>query len=412
MKRLRLPGDKSVGHRALILSALAEGRSEIEGIGDGADLHSTIRVLRALGVEIEADGGRLWVRGGRLRAANAPLDCGNSGTTLRLLTGLLAAMPFDSLLIGDEALTRRPMARLSQTLAPLGARIHTVEGRPPVRVEGQRLRGARLHPPVASAQLKGAALLAGLQAQGVTEIIELGPSRDHTERMLWALGVDLQRDGALLRLRPPARLPAAHWRLPGDPSTAAFFWAAAALRPGRAVEALGVSLNPTRLGFLDALRAFGAEVEIRAEGALACGDPIGDVRVTGRGLRGIEVAGELALRAIDELPLVAILGAAAEGVTRVGDAAELRHKESDRIEATAAGLRALGVEIEALPDGWRVQGGPINGGLIDPHGDHRLAMGFALLNGISRSPIQISDRGCVAVSYPEFWSTLADWGHS
>jgi len=411
LKILRLPGDKSIGHRALIFSALAEGRSRIRGFGSrlGADLQHSISALQALGVEIFREKEGLLVQGRGLRglcAPREPIDCGNSGTTLRLLSGALVGQSFESVLDGDASLRARPMRRLARCLAPLGARLSpTASGGAPLRVQGRSLRGTLMSTGLASGQVKSAALLAGLLAEGVSEISELGPSRDHSERMLREMGVKLSSLGLSHRLEPPDRLPAMDWRLPGDPSSAAFWWTAAALS-GRPLCTEEISLNPSRLGFLDILKEMGVSLCVEETG-WASGEPVGRVEILGAELRGAEIAGTLSLRGLDELPLVALLGAFAQGETRVTGAAELRFKESDRIEAMAQNLSALGAQIQACPDGWIIQGGaPMRAAPLKSFGDHRIALALASL---PLDPLEIQGAEIAAVSYPDFLESLDEW---
>lgn len=407
---VRVPGDKSIGHRALLLGALARGESRVEGLGAGGDLGSTRRVLSALGVEIRKENEGFTVVGRDLRGLVAPadpLDCGNSGTTLRLLCGVLAGQTGRFVLDGDDSLRRRPVRRVARVLEPFGARLTLPAGdHPPVTIEGTALHGAHVHTGLASAQVKSAALLAGLLAEGPSTVAEPGPSRDHTERMLKALGVDLECTEAGLHLVPPAHLPNHRYQVPGDPSSAAFWLAAAALLPGSDLTLQGVCLNPTRTGFLDVLVAMGVDVEAVVE-AEACGEPVGHIRVRSERLLGTRVDGELALRALDELPLVALLAALAEGETVVADAAELRVKESDRIEAMADGLRTLGARIEATPDGWRCEGVPaLGGGAVQARGDHRVAMCFQIAGLRAEAPVLLDEPEVAAVSYPGFAEAL------
>lgn len=407
---VRVPGDKSIGHRALMLAALAEGRSIVRGLGAGADLASTRRVLEALGLACHDEADAVVVEGVGLRGlrpTDAALDCGNSGTTMRLMTGILAGQAGRFVLDGDASLRRRPMRRVADVLAPLGADVRpAADGRPPVQVNGGPLRGATVQPPVASAQLKSAALLAGLLAEGPTTVVESGPSRDHTERMLGGRGVDLAVDGLRVTVRPPERLPATDARLPGDLSSAAFWLAACALAPGSDLRLVDVGLNPTRTGFLDVLEAMGAAVE-RADVEDWCGEPVGTLRLRCDGLVGADIGGELALRALDELPLVALLAATARGETRVRDAAELRVKESDRIAAMAEGLRALGARVDATPDGWAIEGVPrLGGGSVRAHDDHRVALAFTVAGLVADGPVILDDPACAAVSYPGFAAAL------
>jgi 3-phosphoshikimate 1-carboxyvinyltransferase len=398
---LRVPGDKSITQRALILGALAAGTTEIEGALDAEDCRSTANALAALGACIRASGDRTEVTAAQLRAPGAALDLGNSGTGLRLLAGLLAGQPFRTTLTGDESLRRRPMQRIAEPLERMGARIETTNGHAPVTVTGGVLRGIDYTLPVASAQVKSAILIAGLQAQGTTRVREPAASRDHTERMLPAFGCFPEVDAEGVCVRGPVRLRAAPLRVPGDFSSAAFFIVAATLIPGSTLELRDVGLNPTRTGLADLLRAMGARIELRNLRE-ENGEPLGDLRVESAPLRGIEVDSTIVPRAIDELPVLFVAAAAASGRTRVRGAAELRVKESDRLAAMAAGLRALGAGVVEYPDGLDVDGGALSGGVVSSHGDHRLAMAFAVAAQIARGPVRIRDTANVSTSFPGF----------
>ncbi|MYA19038.1 MAG: 3-phosphoshikimate 1-carboxyvinyltransferase, partial [Chloroflexi bacterium] len=362
--RVAIPGDKSITHRALMLNAAAEGEARIDGFLDAADTRSTLECMRALGAEIEETApDSLEVRGrGRsgLREAGDVLDCGNSGTTIRLLSGLLAGFPFLSVLTGDASLRQRPMGRIVQPLSALGARMSARAGDtlPPLVIEGGAIAGGqRIETPVASAQVKSAILLAGLAAEGATTVAEPSRSRDHSERMLSAMGAHVAVEDATVTLTPAdGDLQAVDVRVPGDVSTAAVWLVAATLHPDADVLLTGVGLNATRSGVLDVLRAMGAEIE-ELEPRTVGGEPVADLRVRSAALRGVRIEGDVIPRAIDELPLLALAGAVAEGETVIADAAELRVKESDRVATTAAALRALGAEVEERADGLAVGGG-------------------------------------------------------
>jgi len=422
----RVPGDKSISHRALLFGALADGAVEARGLGRGGDNLSTAAALRALGVDVEIAGDEARVRGvgfAGLAAAAGPLDCGNSGTTIRLLMGLLAGRPFETELFGDASLTKRPMRRVAEPLRRMGA---TVEGRadasrpgdvfPPLRVRGGGLAGIAYDLPVASAQLKSALVLAGLQATGVTSLREPGRSRDHTERMLGAMGAPIAVDAATGAVVVDPRgwngkLRAIPIVIPGDLSSATFLFVAAATVAGSDVSVENVGLNPTRAGALDALVAMGAEVDV-APAADALGEPVGRVRVRASRLRGTRIAGELALRSIDEIPALAVAAALAEGDTVFADLAELRVKESDRIVAIARELRRAGVAVEERPDGFVVHGlgGRLPaGGAVQPEHDHRIAMAGAVL-GLSAGDETIVPAADIATSFPTFAGTLAALG--
>jgi 3-phosphoshikimate 1-carboxyvinyltransferase len=428
---LRLPADKSIAHRALIFNALAAGGAEVELHRPGADVRSTADALAVLGAVTPlpdgADGStRYRVAGGGTAAqAGLPgdggevLDCGNSGTTMRLLAGALAGRPGAATLTGDESLSRRPMQRVALPLRLMGADIETTEGHAPVTVRGARPLLATEHRlSVASAQVLGAVSLAALGAQGRTTIEVPGPTRDHTERLLAWLGADIRRDGSRTSVEGPAGFRARSLRVPGDISSAAAWLVAGALHPDAEIELRDVSLNPSRLGVVEVLREMGADIEIRAraEGADAGPEPAGDIVVRGgRPLEAIRLAGARVADVIDELPLLGVAMAAASGTSELRDASELRVKESDRIALVVRNLRAIGTEAEELPDGWRVRAatgtrvgaGPDGRADIVTGGDHRIAISFAVaaLTGVARE-VRIDDPGCVEVSYASFWDDL------
>ena len=422
----RVPGDKSISHRALLFGALADGVVEASGLGRGGDNLSTAAALRALGVDITLAGDTARVRGvgfAGLAAAAGALDCGNSGTTIRLMMGVLAGRPFESELYGDASLTRRPMRRVAEPLRRMGA---TIDGRvdparpgdvfPPVRVRGGALAGIAYDLPVASAQLKSALVLAGLQAKGKTTLREPGRSRDHTERMLGAMGAPIAVDAAsgAVVVDPEGwngKLRAIPIVIPGDLSSATFLFVAAATVAGSDVTVENVGLNPTRSGALDALAAMGADIDIAPEGD-ALGEPVGRVRVRASRLRGTRIAGELALRSLDEIPALAVAAALAEGDTVFADLAELRVKESDRIVAVARELRRAGVAVEERPDGLVVSGlggrSPA-GGTVQPEHDHRIAMAGAVM-GLSAGDETAVPAADIATSFPSFADTLRALG--
>ncbi len=422
-----VPGDKSIGHRAVLFAAIADGRATVRGLSGGEDNRSTIGVLRALGVDIrDVEHGVVTVDGRGLDGLGAPsvdLDCGNSGTSMRLFAGLLASRPFAARLVGDQYLHARPMKRVVEPLTQMGARIVGQPGKkpgeayPPLAVgplpSGTRLHGIRWESRVASAQVKSAILLAALAADGATTVVEPERSRDHTERMLGHMGAPLTVDGLAVTVDPrgwDGRLAARDLVVPGDLSSAAFLLGAASVVPGSRVVVRGAGVNPTRTGVIDALRAMGAGIDV-AEPRIVGGEPVADLVCTGGALRGIVIAGELAVRAIDELPLLAAVAAHAEGETRIADAAELRVKESDRIAATAAMLRALGVEVEELPDGMIVQGGRgVRAGVVESHGDHRIAMAGAVCALGAAGETLVRDTRNVATSFPGFARALAALG--
>jgi 3-phosphoshikimate 1-carboxyvinyltransferase len=403
---LAVPGDKSISHRALMLGGIAEGRTDIEGFLASEDCLATLSALRALGVRIERPS-ECQVRvfgAGRagLRAAPGRLDMGNAGTAMRLFMGLLAGQPFDSTLVGDASLMRRPMERVATPLRAMGAQIQTQAGRPPVEIRGAAgLHGIDYAMPVASAQVKSALLLAALSAQGRTSVSEPAPTRDHTERMLREFGVALVRDGARVSIEGGARLTACPVQVPGDFSSAAFFIVAGCLAASNGLTLRGVGINPTRTGLLDMLRLMGADIRVEpraGEGA----EPIADIHVRASALRAIRVPEQLVPLAIDEFPVFFIAAAAARGETLVTGAAELRVKESDRLAVMAEGLKSVGIECQLLGDGLRIQGGQIRGGRVDSHGDHRIAMAFAIASVVAHESIEIDDVANVATSFPGF----------
>ncbi|EQD61758.1 3-phosphoshikimate 1-carboxyvinyltransferase, partial [mine drainage metagenome] len=379
---LRVPGDKSISHRALMLAALAQGQSRVSGFLEGEDTRATARILQQLGVRIAApSAGERVIEGvglHGLRPSARPLDCGNAGTGMRLLAGLLAGQGFDSTLIGDASLAQRPMRRVIEPLTTLGARIDSSDGRPPLRIHGNTgLHGHAVTTAIASAQVKSAILLAGLYAGGVTRVDEPRPTRDYTERMLQAFGWPIEFGPGWASLPGRQSLRACDVQVPGDFSSAAFFIVAATLVPGSELLLQEVGLNPRRIGLIEVLRAMGADIRIEAP-RQQDGEPIADLRVRHVDLRGIEVPLAHVADMIDEFPILFVAAACAAGVTRVHGAAELRVKESDRIAVMASGLRALGIDVRETPDGALIHGGGLRGGAVDSRGDHRCAMSFAV----------------------------------
>ena len=411
-----LPADKSVSHRAAIFAAIGDGESEIVGFSDAADPHSTLACLRGLGVEIEerpdvlGDDGTpsLFVRGRSLEgvlAPTAPLDCGNSGTTMRLLAGLLAGRPFDTTLTGDASLSSRPMARIANPLSEMGARVTMTDGHAPFTVSGSNLEGVAYRLPVASAQVKSAILLAGLSARGTTTVVEPIPTRDHTERMLEldVLEVGGERH---ISVEGGRRIPARQYVVPRDVSAAAFFLVAGSVAETATIDLLGVGVNPTRGGVLDVLRAMGAQIRVLDERERS-GEPLADLRVEAAALHGLEVGGAIVPNLIDEIPVLAVAAACAQGRTVIRDAEELRVKETDRIEATAAFLRAMGADVEERPDGLVIEGGrPLRGAEVDARHDHRIAMAAAVAALVADGPTTIHGASAAAVSFPTFWDAL------
>ncbi len=405
---LVVPGDKSISHRSIMLASLADGVSRIEGFLEGEDARATEAIFRQLGVRIDvpSEGVRIVHGVGidGLRGTSEPLDCGNAGTGMRLLAGLLAGQSFDSVLVGDESLSKRPMRRVTVPLAKMGARIDTAEGGlPPLRIHGgTALQGIDFASEIASAQVKSAMLLAGLYAQGTTVVHEPHPTRDYTERMLKALGWPIEFSPGYAKLEGGHRLSAADIVVPADFSSAAFFIVAATLVRGSELRLKRVGINPRRTGLLHVLRMMGADIREENAGEQG-GEPVCDLVVRHAPLRGIEVPREHVADMIDEFPVLFIAAASAEGKTVVSGAAELRVKESDRIATMADGLRALGVQVDETPDGATIHGGAdIGGGRIDSHGDHRIAMSFAVAAQHSSGEVVIDDVANVATSFPGF----------
>jgi len=407
---LAVPGDKSISHRSLMLGGIAEGLTEISGFLASEDCLATLAALRTLGVHIDRPAAsEVRVQGVGLlglRGASVPLDMGNAGTAMRLSMGLLAGQAFDSTLIGDASLMRRPMERVAQPLRLMGARIDTADGRPPVHLHGAAGAGA-LHGidyvlPMASAQVKSALLLAGLYAEGVTAVTEPAPTRDHTERMFAGFGVPVSREGGRVSVQGNPRLTACRIAVPGDFSSAAFFMVAGALAAAPALIIRGVGVNPTRTGLLDLLRLMGADIRLHPHDT-AGPEPTAHLEIRASRLRGIRVPEALVPLSIDEFPAFFIAAACAEGETVLTGAEELRVKESDRLAVMAQGLAQLGVECSLLPDGIVIRGGEgFSGGRIDSHGDHRIAMAFAIASLRARAPIEIDDVANVATSFPGF----------
>ena len=404
-----VPADKSVAHRAALLSALADGPSAIRNFPASADPQSTLACLRQLGIPIREEHGVVHVEGrglDGLRVPEAPLDCGNSGTTMRLLAGILAGQPFGSVLTGDASLSARPMARIAAPLRQMGAALTLTDGHAPLRITGgQRLHGIEYRLPVASAQVKSCVLLAGLFAEGETTVVEPIPSRDHTERML-GLSV-FETDGArYLTVEGGRPIPARTWTVPRDFSAAAFFLVAGSIVPEGEVFLPGVGLNPSRSALLDVLRAMGADVEVafeREEG----GEPLADLTVRPATLHGVTVDGPLIPNLIDEIPVLAVAAACAKGRTEIRDAAELRVKETDRLAALATNLRALGATVEEFDDGLAVEGGRgLRGAPVESLGDHRIAMAMGVAALAADGPTTVGGADCVGVSFPGFWDVL------
>ena len=411
---LQLPGDKSISHRAALIAALSSDRSEISNFSTARDCASTVECLRELGISIAQTSDKLIFAGGqKLVAPQRPLDCGNSGSTLRILTGVLAGHDLTAELIGDESLSSRPMRRIIEPLESMGARIESTDGKAPLKVHGS----AKLTPityklPVASAQVKSAILFAGLNTTGRTTVIETSPSRDHTERLFNGFGVTVKTDPDLsVSIEGPARLSGGPLTIPGDVSSAAYFVAAAMLLPGSDLTIERVGLNPTRAAFLDVLSSWGAEISI-TDVQSERNEPFGTIHVRGgitraAGERERTLSGSMIPALIDELPLLAVVGSQIEGGIQIRDARELRLKESDRLATTATNLRAMGAEVEEFEEGLSVSGPTkLRGVQVDSHLDHRIAMAFAVAALVAGGETQIAGSECVAISFPEFFSLL------
>lgn len=405
---IRVPGDKSISHRSIMLGALADGITEVKGFLEGEDSLATLQAFRDMGVTIEGpDNGHVRIHGvgiDGLQAPRGPLYLGNSGTAMRLFSGLLAAQPFDSELTGDTSLSGRPMGRVADPLRLMGARIDTADGgRPPLKITGgQTLKGIAYDMPVASAQVKSCLLLAGLYAEGETSVTEPAPTRDHTERMLAGFGYDVTRSGATARLSGGGRLTATVIDVPADISSAAFFLVAASIAPGSDLLLRHVGMNPTRIGVINILRLMGAHIEV-LDAREVGGEPVADLRVRSAELKGIDIPVSDVPLAIDEFPVLFIAATCASGKTVLRGAEELRVKESDRIQVMADGLANLGVQTTVTPDGIEIAGGQVMaGGTVDSHGDHRIAMAFSVAALRATGPIEITDCANVATSFPGF----------
>ncbi|MDK1394739.1 bifunctional prephenate dehydrogenase/3-phosphoshikimate 1-carboxyvinyltransferase [Pseudomonas protegens] len=413
--RIRVPGDKSISHRSIMLGSLAEGTTEVEGFLEGEDALATLQAFRDMGVVIEGPHhGRVTIHGvglHGLKPAPGPIYLGNSGTSMRLLSGLLAAQSFDSTLTGDSSLSKRPMNRVANPLREMGAVIETAaEGRPPMVIRGgHKLKGLTYTLPMASAQVKSCLLLAGLYAEGKTTVTEPAPTRDHTERMLRGFGYSVNVDGATASVESGGKLKATHIEVPADISSAAFFLVAASIAEGSELVLEHVGINPTRTGVIDILRLMGADIRLENQREVG-GEPVADLHVRAAKLKGIEIPEELVPLAIDEFPVLFVAAACAEGRTVLRGAEELRVKESDRIQVMADGLLTLGVKCEPTPDGIIIEGGQIGGGEVHGHGDHRIAMAFSVASLRANAPIRIHDCANVATSFPNFLALCAQVG--
>lgn len=413
--RIRVPGDKSISHRSIMLGSLAEGTTEVEGFLEGEDALATLQAFRDMGVVIEGPHhGRVTIHGvglHGLKAPAGPLYMGNSGTSMRLLSGLLAAQPFDTTLTGDASLSKRPMNRVAKPLREMGAVIETgPEGRPPLTIKGgQRLTGMAYEMPMASAQVKSCLLLAGLYAAGNTSVTEPAPTRDHTERMLRGFGYPVSVEGSTASVESGHKLTATRIEVPADISSAAFFLVAASIAEGSELVLEHVGINPTRTGVIDILKLMGGDITLENQREVG-GEPVADIRVRAAKLKGIDIPEDLVPLAIDEFPVLFVAAACAEGRTVLRGAEELRVKESDRIQVMADGLIALGVKAEPTPDGIIIEGGAIGGGEVWAHGDHRIAMSFSVASLRASAPIRIHDCANVATSFPNFLALAAEVG--
>jgi len=410
---ITVPGDKSIAHRAVMFGSIAKGPTRIFNLSGGDDNSRTVRAFRQMGVEIGRDGDALCVAGQGwegLRAPGEVIDCGNSGTTMRLMSGLLAGLPFHSELDGDGSLRQRPMQRVIDPLTQMGARIRSKSGAglAPLEIDGGGLTGIHYPMPIASAQVKSALLLAALQASGTTTLVEPQRSRNHTEAMIRGFGGTIAVDGLNITLTGGQTLVGREVRIPGDISSAAFFLVAAALIPGSDVTIRNVGCNPTRDGVIEVLRRMGAAIELLNE-RQAAGEQVADMRVHGGKLAGVDIGAELAARTIDEYPILAIAGAVADGVTTFTDVKELRYKESDRIAAMTEGLRILGVTVDERDDGMTIHGGKrFTSGRVRSFADHRVAMSFAIAGLLSDRAVEIDDAGCADISFPTFFDLLGE----
>jgi 3-phosphoshikimate 1-carboxyvinyltransferase len=404
-----VPGDKSISHRVAILGAMAEGETRIQNFSSAADCASTLSCLERLGVEIRRDGSSVVIHGkgpGALRAPSVPLDAGNSGSTLRMLAGVLAGRPFRSVLTGDASLQKRPVERVAAPLREMGARLTSTDGKPPLTIEGGALRGLVYNLPVASAQVKTAVLLAGLQAQGRTTVTEPGASRDHTERLLPLFGVRLERNGLTATLEGPAALRGTSVQVPGGADSAAFLVVAGLILRDSEVRIDGVLLNPARTAFIEVLRAMGGDVRTGVDGTEP--ERIGWIEARSSSLHGTDVPPALVPGLIDEVPALAAAACYAQGTFRVSGAAELRVKESDRIAALAEGLGRMGADITERPDGLEIRGGRgLKGATVRAHDDHRIAMSLAIAALGAAGETEIEGAECASVSFPEFYDFLA-----
>ncbi|CAM2873983.1 3-phosphoshikimate 1-carboxyvinyltransferase [Legionella worsleiensis] len=406
---IEVPGDKSISHRSIIFGAIAEGNTTIDGFLDGEDCMATINAFKSMGVSIEGPHQKKVTVFGvgkyGLKKPSEMIDCGNSGTSMRLLAGLLAAQSFDSVLTGDESLLKRPMLRISKPLSQMGAVIETLDGKPPIRIKGgQKLKAIDYTMPEASAQVKSCLLLAGMYAEGTMRITETGLSRDHTERMLKTCSYPITTAENILTLNSQGVLRGTHVRVPGDISSAAFFIVAATIIPGSDIVIRNVGINPTRTGVIHILKDMGADISIINERCYGQ-EPVADLHIKSAKLKGISISQEMVPLAIDEFPILFIAAACANGVTSLRGARELRLKESDRIGSMAKGLDQLGINVRVFDDGIDIHGGLIQGGQVDSFGDHRIAMSFAVAGTRALKPVTVLNCANVATSFPDFVTT-------
>jgi len=407
--RIRVPGDKSISHRALLFAAIANGQSKIFNLAEGLDVQSTSTCLRQLGVQISSNNLETIVTGVGLTGLKQPesvLDAGNSGTTLRLLTGILTAQPFNSIISGDESLQKRPMKRIIDPLRLMGAEIESNNLKPPLHVRGRQIRAHHYQSPVASGQVKSCLLLAGLFSSGLTSVTEPALSRDHTERLLPCFGVEIFNENLKTSLRGPALLKATDIKVPGDISSAAFFMVAASLLPNSHLTILDVGLNPTRTGLITALKKMGAKIQLHNQ-RQNNNEPVADITIHSSKLKAVTISGNEIPGLIDEIPVLAVAASQAEGETIIRDAAELRVKEADRIETVAANLRCMGINLETREDGFSIRGPQkLKGAQLKSYGDHRIAMAFAIAGLLAEKQTIIEDAACAEISFPGFFALL------
>lgn len=409
---VKVPGDKSISHRALMFGAIAQGVTRIDNINSGEDVSSTATCMMKLGIDVRFDGRMMFVNGKDFFDLQAPteiLDAKNSGTTMRLLSGILAAQDFSSTITGDDSLRRRPMRRIIDPLQKMGAHIESTDGYPPLHIHGRELQGIEYEMPVASAQVKSCLLIAGLGAWGTTTIIEKEQSRDHTERMLRAMGAPISREGNKISIRP-GKLHDIDIKVPGDISAAAFFLAAALLVPNSDIFLPHIGVNPTRIGFLEVVREMGAHLKSTGEKEI-CGEPVANIRAQSCELQATEISGSRIPLLIDEIPILAVLATQARGTTIIRDAAELRLKESDRLKLIASNLQKMGAQVEEFADGLSITGPTkLNGAEIDTAGDHRLAMAFTIAGLVAFGTTRIFQSESVTISDPNFFDSLSQLG--